>query len=176
MWKKYGLLPNWTSSEGNIFGHFLRKSFFRKRWFYEILAPRKTAQDSLVKGQGNHSYLIDILSDRSNKVGHKSYIQEWNPKTKESMVFTHVLLLNTGSVCTNTYKQPTKFLINYPILYTYMYRFFFHVFYLYKNMSHRNRYIPSWMWEIYGFTCWRYIYVIKFEPKHIKIRCEYYIN
>ena len=50
--------------------------------------PEKKAQGSLVKSQGNHNHLIDFVSDRSNKVGHKSYIQEWNPKTKESMVFT----------------------------------------------------------------------------------------
>ena len=63
------------------------KAYFGKDDFMKFWLPEKKAQGSLVKSQGNHNHLIDIVSYRSNKVGHKSSVQKWNPKIKEYMIF-----------------------------------------------------------------------------------------
>ena len=67
------------------------KAYFGKDDFMKFWLPEKKAQGSLVKSQGNHNHLIDFVSDRSNKVGHKNLYPGMESKNKRIYGFYRIL-------------------------------------------------------------------------------------
>ena len=62
---------------------FRGKTYFGNDDFVNFWLSEKWLKAAWQKIQGDHNHSIIIVSDGSNSVGHKSYVQKWNPKVKE---------------------------------------------------------------------------------------------